>query len=304
MKQIVECVPNFSEGRNAEVLTAIVRAIDSVDGVAVLGAESDKAHNRSVVTFAGEPEAVLEAAFLGCQKAAELIDLEQHQGEHPRMGATDVIPFVPIQEVSMEDCVKLAERLGERIGRELQIPVYLYGEAARQEERRNLANVRRGQYEKIKEEIGVLDERRPDFGPEALGSAGAVAVGARKILVAYNVNLSTDDLAVAKAIAKKVRESSGGLKFVKALGFMLHDRGVAQVSMNLTDYKVTPPIEVFRLIQNQCRSFGVEILESEVVGLIPKEALPEHFREVLKLGKDFGEEKILDVMLTAKASLR
>lgn len=292
MKQIVECVPNFSVGRDAAVMAAIVAVIEGVEGVVLLGAEADWAHNRAVVSFAGEPEGVLEAAFLACKKASELIDLRDHRGEHPRMGATDVIPFVPIRGVSMGDCVKLAERLGERIGGELGIAVYLYEQAARSEERRNLANVRRGEYEGIREEIGKLDARRPDFGPEVLGSAGAVAVGAREILIAYNVNLRTSDLKVAKAIARKVRERDGGLAYVKALGFELADRGAVQVSMNLTNYKVTPPRRVFEEIVKECRGLGVEVLGSELVGLIPRDAVFE--------GAGFRDEQVLEVMLERK----
>lgn len=300
MEKIVECIPNFSEGQDEDVVAKIVAAIEAVDGVILLGAESDSSHNRSVVSFAGEPEAVLEAAFRACKKAAELIDLEKHRGAHPRMGATDVIPFVPIRGVSMEDCVKLAEALSERIGRELDIPVYLYEKAAKSEARRNLADVRRGEYEGIRDEIGRIEERKPDFGPEILGSAGAVAVGAREALIAFNVNLKTNDLKVAKAIAKRVREKDGGLPFVKALGFAIEDKGIVQVSMNLTNYKVTPPHRVFAEIERLCAEFGVEVLESEVVGLIPQDALFEGGKAAMKIGADFEEEQILEVALERK----
>lgn len=297
MKKIVECIPNFSEGRDKQKIEAIVKAIKDVPGIIFLDEESDPAHNRSVISFAGEPEKVLSAAFAACKKAAELIDLDNHQGEHPRMGATDVIPFVPIKGVTIEDCAKLAEKLGEKIGAQLNIPVYLYEKAAKIPERENLANVRKGQYEGIKEEIGKLPQRKPDFGPEKLGKAGAVAVGAREPLVAYNVNLKTDKLEIAKTIAKKIREKDGGLKYVKALGFALEDRGIVQVSMNLTNYKITPPHVVFRAIKKECKKYEVEILESEIIGLIPQNALFEASKEYLKTSPEFKEDQILELAL-------
>ncbi len=300
MQKIIECIPNFSEGRDKQKIESIVKAIKDIPGIIFLDQESDPAHNRSVISFAGEPETVLNAAFAGCKKASEIIDLNTHKGEHPRMGATDVIPFVPIKGVLMEDCVKLAERLGEKMGNELNIPVYLYEKAAKMPERQNLADVRKGEYEGIKDEIGKLPSRKPDFGPMHLGPAGATAVGAREALVAYNVNLKTDKLEIAKAIAKKIRESSGGLKFVKALGFALEDRGIVQISMNLTNYKVTPPHKVFREIKKECKKHEVEILESEVIGLIPQDALFEAAKDSLKISPDFKEEQILEVALQKK----
>ncbi|MGB9299481.1 MAG: glutamate formimidoyltransferase, partial [Anaerolineae bacterium] len=233
MARIVECVPNFSEGRSKEVVEQIRQAIGSVAGVRLLDLEMDADHNRCVITFAGKPEGVEEAAFRGMQRAAQLIDMDGHRGEHPRLGATDVVPFVPISGVTMDECVHLARRLGERVGSELDIPVYLYEKAATRPERVNLADVRRGEYEVLKEEIATKPDREPDFGPRRLGKAGATVIGAREPLIACNVYLSTDDLKVAQEIARAVRHSSGGLRFVKALGLFIAGRGLVQVSMNL-----------------------------------------------------------------------
>jgi glutamate formiminotransferase len=291
MKKIVECVPNFSEGRRKEVIDQIVEAVAAVPAVHVLDVEPDADHNRTVVTFVGEPEAVEEAAFRGIEKAAELIDMNVHRGEHPRMGAADVVPFVPIRGVTMEDCVAIARRLGERVGRELDIPVYLYERAATRPERRNLAEVRRGEYEGIKAEIATRPEREPDFGPRHLGKAGATAIGARPPLIAFNVYLSTDDVEVAKAIARAVRHSSGGLRYVKALGLLV--KGRAQVSMNLTDYRQTPVHRVVEMIRREAERYGVSVVESELIGLIPNEALVEAARFYLQLG-DFSSHQILE----------
>ncbi|HYN87083.1 MAG TPA: glutamate formimidoyltransferase, partial [Ardenticatenaceae bacterium] len=238
MPTIVECVPNFSEGRRPEVIEQIAAAMRAVPGLALLDVQMDRDHNRSVITTAGSPEAVAEAAFRATEAAAGLINLDEHQGEHPRMGATDVIPFVPVREVSMAECVELARQVGQRIGTELEIPVYLYEEAAARPERRDLAAVRRGQYEGIKAEIATVEARTPDFGPRRVGPAGAVAVGARPYLIAFNVYLGTGNVEIAKQIAKAVRHSSGGLRGVKALG--LEVEGSVQVSMNLTDFTHTP----------------------------------------------------------------
>ncbi len=291
MRKIVECVPNFSEGRRKEVIDQIVEAIAAVPGAHVLDVQSDADHNRTVVTFAGEPEAVEEAAFRGIEKAAELIDMNLHQGEHPRLGAADVVPFVPVKGVTMEDCVALARRLGERVGRELDIPVYLYEKAATRPERRNLAEVRRGEYEGIKAEIATKPEREPDFGPRRVGKAGATAIGARSPLVAFNVYLGTDDVEVAQAIARAVRHSSGGLRYVKALGLLV--KGQAQVSMNLTDYRRTPVHRVVEMIRREAERYGVSVAESELVGLIPNEALVEVAEFYLQLG-NFSSHQILE----------
>jgi glutamate formiminotransferase len=291
MKRIIECVPNFSEGRRKEIIDQIVEALASVEGIRVLDVQSDADHNRSVVTMVGEPEAVEEAAFRGTERAAQLIDMDQHQGEHPRMGATDVVPFVPIAGATMPDCVEMARRLGERVGRELSIPVYLYEEAAARPERHNLANVRRGEYEGLKAEIETAPHRVPDFGPAKIGKAGATAIGARPPLVAFNIYLNTEDVTIAKAIARAVRHSSGGLRYVKALGLLVEGR--AQVSMNLTDYRQTPIHRVVEMIRREAARYGVAISSSEVVGLIPNEALANVARFYLQLD-DFSSDQILE----------
>ncbi len=275
MTKIVECVPNFSEGRRKQIVDQIVESIASVNGIKVLDVELDSDHNRSVVTFLGRPEAVEEAAFQGVRSAAELIDMDEHHGEHPRMGAADVVPFVPISGVTMEECVGMAQRLGSRVGRELDIPVYLYEKAATRPERANLADVRRGEYEALKEEIATAPHRAPDFGPSRVGKAGAAIIGAREPLIAYNVYLNTDDLKTAQAIARAVRHSSGGLRFVKALGLLIEERGLVQVSMNLTSYQRTPVHRVFELIKREAARYGVTVVSSEIVGLLPQQALLE-----------------------------
>lgn len=280
MDKLIECVPNFSEGRRPEVVAEIVEVMRG-QGVTVLDLHADPAHNRSVVTMAGAPEKVLEAAFRACQVAAELIDMERHRGEHPRIGATDVIPLVPLEGATLEDCVRWARELGRRIGEELGIPVYLYGAAATRPERVRLADVRRGEYEGLKEAIS-LPERRPDFGPARLHPrAGATAVGARPFLIAFNVNLDSTDLGVARAIARAVRESSGGLPAVQALGLRLQD-GRVQVSMNLLDFRRTSLVTLYSRVEEEARARGVEVAESELVGLAPAEALLEVARHFLR----------------------
>lgn len=294
MKKIIECIPNFSEGRNRKKIDQIVQSIKEVPDILFLGAESDKSHNRSVVTFAGEPDAVLEAAFNGIKKAAELIDLNRHKGEHPRMGATDVCPLVPLKGVKMSECVAYAEKLAEKVAKELKIPVYLYEKAARKPERENLADIRSGQYEGIKKEIGKNPARKPDFGPAKLGKAGITAIGAREPLVAYNVNLNTSDLKIAKKIAKTIRGKDGGFRYVKALGFMLEDRGIAQVSMNLINYKKSTVHHIFEAIKREAKRYGVGILESEIVGLTPEKALLSAAKYYLKLD-GFKYRQILEL---------
>jgi glutamate formiminotransferase/formiminotetrahydrofolate cyclodeaminase len=293
MSRIVECVPNFSEGRRNDVVDQIKEAITSVPGVKLLDAELDADHNRSVLTFAGQPESVEEAAFRAIERAAELIDMDQHHGEHPRLGATDVVPFVPISGVTTEECVEMARRLGERVGRELQIPVYLYEKAATRPERVNLADVRRGEYEALKEEIETKAERAPDFGPRRVGKAGATVIGAREPLIAYNVYLDTADLKVAQAIARAVRHSSGGLRFVKALGLYIEQRGLVQVSMNLTDYRRTPVFRVVEMIRREAQRYGVGVVSSELVGLIPRQALLDAAEYYLQL-EGFRRETVLE----------
>ncbi|MCD6127040.1 MAG: glutamate formimidoyltransferase [Methanomicrobia archaeon] len=288
--KIVECVPNFSEGRNIENINRIIDAIKSVEGVKVLDTESDKDHNRSVITFIGDPESVEEAAFRGCKKASELIDLNKHKGEHPRMGATDVIPFIPVSDVSMKECVSIAEKLGERIWNELKIPVYLYEEAARTPERKNLADIRKGEFEWLKENI---EKRPPDFGDRIHPTAGATAVGAREFLIAFNVNLNTNDLSIAKKIAKAVRFKSGGFRYVKALGFEIKERGIVQVSMNLTNYKKTPIYRVFEAIKSEADRYGVSIIGSELIGLAPMDALLDVADFYLRL-ENFKKTQVLE----------
>lgn len=271
MTQLIECIPNFSEARRPEVVDQIVTAVTSVDEVHLLDRSSDLDHNRTVLTFAGSPHAVEEAAFRAIKTAAELIDLDKHTGEHPRIGATDVCPFVPISDVSMDECVAIAKRLGQRVGDELGIPVYLYEQAATRPDRANLENIRRGQFEGLKGEITSNPDRKPDYGPSALGSAGATVIGARNTLIAYNVYLTTGDVEIAKKIAKTIRHSSGGLRYVKALGLLVDGR--AQVSINLTDYRKTPIALVVENIRREAQRYGVGVHHTELVGLIPQEAL-------------------------------
>lgn len=290
--QIVEAVPNFSEGRRVDVVDAIAAAI-CAPGVHLLHRTSDWDHNRSVLTVAGAPEAVVEGLFRAIQTAAGLIDLRVHRGVHPRLGATDVAPLVPIQDVTLEECVGLARRLGARVGEELGLPVYLYEAAATRPERRNLAHVRAGEYERLVEEI-ELPQRRPDFGPARLGPAGAVILGARPFLIAFNVFLRSDDVAIAKAIARSIRESSGGLPAVKALGLLVD--GQAQVSMNLVDFRVTPPHRVVEVIRAEAARHGVAVDRSELIGLLPQEALLAAAAHALGL-PSLGTEQVVELAL-------
>jgi glutamate formiminotransferase len=294
--ELVECVPNFSEGKREEICREIEEVVRSA-GVRILDLEMDKSHNRCVMTFVGEGVQVVEAAFLGARKALELIDLNKHRGEHPRMGACDVIPFVPIKGVSMQDCVLLARVAGKRIGEELGIPVYLYEEAATRPERKNLSEIRKGEFEGLREQIGRDPQKTPDFGPNRIHpTAGAVAVGARMPLVAYNINLDSPDIKIAKRIAKKVRESSGGLPHVKALGMLLEDQGITQVSMNLTNFQVTSIYTVYRAVEEEAKKLGVRIKESEVVGLIPRAAIRQEWIEELKI-HSFKRRQIIEEVL-------
>jgi glutamate formiminotransferase/formiminotetrahydrofolate cyclodeaminase len=290
-QQLVECIPNFSEGRRPEVVDAIVAAIQAVKRVVLLDRSSDPDHNRSVVTFVGPPEAVEEAAFQSIAKAGKLIDMTKHKGEHPRMGAADVVPFVPISGVGMQDCVLMAKRLGQRVGEELGIPVYLYEEAALTPQRRNLENVRRGEYEGIRDTIASVADRKPDYGPAKMGQAGAVAIGARQPLIAYNVYLDTADIQIAKQIAKTVRTSSGGLPAVKAAGFLVD--GKAQVSMNLTNFRETPVARAVDLISGEAKKLGTSMTKSELIGLIPQEALEDAAAWYLRL-EDFDRQQVLE----------
>ncbi len=291
MKQIVQCVPNFSEGRRKDVIHSLVAAMSGTPGAQVLDTQSDPDHNRSVVTLAGGPQAVLEAVFQGIARAAELIDLHHHRGTHPRMGAADVVPFVPVRNISLDECAALARQLGDRVGTELGIPVYLYESAAVRADRRNLADVRRGEFEGLSKAIATDPDRLPDFGPPSMGPAGATAIGARFPLVAFNVYLNTDDIAKAKAIARAVRHSSGGLRCVKALGMMVE--GQAQVSMSLTNYRDTPIHRALELIRAEADRLGVRVTRSEVVGLVPAEALLDAARFYLQLHA-FHPDQVLE----------
>lgn len=294
MAQIVECVPNFSEGRRKDVVEAIASAVREVQGVRLLDVEMDSSHNRAVLTFIGEPGAVQEAAFRSAAKAVELIDLNVHRGEHPRIGAADVIPFVPISNISMEGCVRIAHELGERLWKELAVPVYFYAEAALKPERRLLPKIRKGEFEALKEEMGVKPERRPDVGePRIHPTAGATVVGARGPLIAYNVNLRTDDLDLAKRIAKRIRASSGGFPGVQAKGFRLEDKDMVQVSMNLLNFRVTAIPTVFEAIREEAEAAGVSIDSSEVVGLVPLDALLDCAESYLQL-EEFSRDQILE----------
>lgn len=291
--KLIECVPNFSEGRRPEVVSAIREAIAAVEGVSILDSSSDESHNRSVITFVAPIEHAVDAAFAGIKEAAARIDLRQHTGEHPRIGATDVVPFVPLEDSTMDDCIALARQLGARVGNELNIPVYLYERAATHPTRVNLADVRRGQFEGLSTELGSNPERDPDFGPKAIHpSAGAVAIGARPFLVAYNVYLGdAANLPLAKNIAKAVRESSGGFRHVKGLG--LEVDGQAQVSMNLVDTEATPLHVPFDTITEQAKAAGVGVTWSEIIGLVPERVLFESAKHYLKLDR-FTTDQVLE----------
>ena len=285
MPKLIECVPNFSEGRRPEVIEAIADEVRKIDGVKLLDVKPDASHNRVVVTFVGEPQAVKRAAFNCCAKAAELIDMEKHHGEHPRIGATDVIPFIPVKDVTMEECVALANELAAEIADKLEIPVYLYEEAAKIPTRRALPDIRKGQYEGLKEEI-TKPERKPDFGPARMHrSAGATVVGARQFLIAYNINLDTDDVSIAKKIANCIREAKGGFKYVRAMGISVNVRGrdVAQVTINMVNYQGTPLFRVFETVKNEAARYGVNVIGSEIIGLTPLQALLDVAEYYLRL---------------------
>src|SRR5215212_5347394 len=291
--KLVECVPNFSEGRRPDVVDAIRSAVAAVASVHILDVSSDASHNRSVITFVASVDHAVEAAFAGIAKARELIDLTVHQGEHPRLGSTDVVPFIPLEGATMEDCVALARTLGERVGRELEIPVYLYERAATRPDRENLADVRRGEFEGLRGEIGTNPARNPDFGPTRVHpTAGAVVIGARPFLVAYNVYLGpATNIDVAKAVAKAVRGSSGGLRYVKGLG--LEVDGQAQVSMNLVDLEKTPLHRAYEMVKMEAESRGVSPTWSEIVGLVPERALFDTAARHVQL-RDFKPEMVLE----------
>lgn len=293
MARLIQCVPNFSEGRDEKVVQQILDEIRGVKEVKLLDYSMDKDHNRSVVTFIGEPEAVIEAAFKATKKASEIIDMTKHTGEHPRMGATDVVPLIPISDVTMDECVELSKELGERIGKELNISVYLYEKSASSPHRENLADVRRGQYEgmaaKLKE-----DQWEPDFGPKELNEkAGVTAVGARMPLVAFNINLGTSDINIAKNIAKVVRPRGGGFAYCKALGIEIKERNIVQVSMNMVDYTKTSLFRVFDTVEREAQRYGVNVIGSEIIGLVPMNALIDVADYYLRL-ENFDTGQILE----------
>lgn len=301
MAQLVECVPNFSEGRRPEIINEILNEITSVDGITLLDMEMDASHNRAVVTFVGPPIEVKEAAFLAYKKASELIDMQIHNGEHPRMGATDVCPFIPISEITVAECKQLVKELAERIGNELEIPVFLYEESATKPARQNLAKVRKGEYEGMCEAIGTDPKRTPDYGPNKMNlKSGATAIGVRLPLVAFNAYLDSDDIKIANKIAKAIRSRSGGFMFCKALGFEIEDRGCVQVSMNLVNYKKTPIHRVFETIKLEAARYGVNVTSSEIIGLVPNEALIKATEYYLRL-ENFSKDQILEEKLRQAA---
>lgn len=294
MAKIVECIPNISEGRNMEVVEAVVNEVRSTPGVTLLDVSSDPNHNRSVITFLGSPEGVADAAVKLAKKAAELIDLTKHVGEHPRMGAVDVCPFVPVKEVSTEECVALSKEVGKRIWEEAGMPVFLYEDSASAPHRVNLAAIRKGQFEGMAEKV-QQPEWEPDFGGRTIHpTAGTVAVGCRMPLVAYNINLNTSDIKIASTIAKTIRQANGGLACVKALGVMLEDRNIAQVSINMTNLHKTPLYRVVELVKAEARRWGVTVVGTEVVGLTPMHALIDAAEYYLQIENFDGEKQVLE----------
>jgi glutamate formiminotransferase len=299
MKNIVECVPNFSEGRDRSILDQIVAAIQSVPGLFVMDVEMDADHHRSVITFVGEKDTIGEGALRAIGKATELIDLNRHAGAHPRIGATDVVPFVPVRNVTIEECVAIARQVGEEAARRFSIPIYLYEAAASRPERIQLENIRRGQFEGLRQEIGSAPDRLPDFGAPCIHpTAGATVIGARKFLIAYNINLNTPDVTIARRIAKTIRFSSGGLPFVKAMGVDLRARNQAQVSMNLTDFEQTPMHRVFEIVKREASKEGVTVAGSEIVGLVPQKALEMSAEFYLQI-ENFRPELVFENRLNA-----
>ena len=298
---LVECVPNFSEGRKTETVERLARVIASVSTACVLDTHIDPDHNRSVITFVAAPEMIVEAAVRAVGLAAELIDMRQHTGVHPRLGATDVLPFIPIRGVTMEACATLAHQAGERIARELSIPVFFYERAALRPDRVNLEDVRRGALELLREQIAVDPNRAPDAGPLVVHeTAGAIAVGARPFLIAFNVNLNTRDVLVAREIARVVRARHGGLPFVKALGFELLTRGLVQVSMNLVNYEVTGMAEAYEVVRTEADRLGVEIASTEIVGLVPEAAL-DRTAEYFSRLENFAPDAVIEQRIKARS---
>jgi len=298
MQKIVECVPNFSNGRSPEIYNAIADSIRGVRGVQVLDVSADADHNRTVITFVGTPEAVEEAAFRGIGKAAALIDMDEQEGEHPRIGATDVCPFIPVKGVTVAECVAIAERVGQRVGEELGVAVYLYGSAATSPARKKLSAIRRGEYELWKSEVATNPARLPDFGPATPQKWGATVIGARPFLVAYNIYLNSDKVELAEKVAKVIRFTSGGFRFVQAKGFLVE--GQAQVSMNLTNFKKTAVYHVQETVRREAARYGLSITHAELIGLIPQEALVDAARYYLQLD-EMGDDQILEYRLHEEA---
>jgi glutamate formiminotransferase len=297
MAKLVECVPNFSEGRDKEIIEKIVDEVRKTEGVKLLDYCSDKDHNRSVVTMIGGPQEVKEAAFKLIKKASELIDMSKHEGAHPRMGATDVVPFIPIKDITTEECVELAKELGKRVGEELNIPVYLYEDAATAPQRQNLANIRKGQYEGFFEKI-KQPEWKPDFGPNEMNEkSGATVIGARFPLIAYNVNLGTDNIEIANAIARKIRHINGGLRYAKAVGVMLTERNIAQVSINLVQYEKTAIYTAQEMVKMEAKRYGVPVVGAEVIGLVPMKALIDCAEYYLQI-ENFDINQVLESRLS------
>ena len=293
MAKLVECIPNFSEGRNKELISELAEAVKATPGVMLLDYSSDASHNRSVFTFVGSVGGVLDAAFKCAKIAVEKIDLTKHSGAHPRMGAVDVIPFVPLKDLTTEECVEMSKTLGQKLWNELKLPVFLYEDSATSPERRNLAVLRKGQFEGMPEKI-KRPEFRPDYGDELHRTAGIVACGARSPLVAFNINLATDNLKIAKEIAKTIRESSGGLKAVKSIGIKLEERNIAQVSINMTNYLQTPLYRVLELVKIEAARYGVSVLGTEIVGLVPMRALVDCAGYYLMIENFKAEKQVLE----------
>ena len=296
MAKLVECIPNFSEGRNEAIINELAEAVRSTASVMLLDYSADVSHNRSVFTFAGSPEGVMDAAFKCAKIAVEKIDLSRHSGAHPRMGAVDVIPFVPLREISTPECVEMSKKLGQKLWDELRLPVFLYEDSATSPMRKNLANLRRGQFEGMTEKIRQSGFA-PDYGDRLRETAGITACGARAPLIAFNINLNTPNVKIANAIARIIRESSGGLKSVKAIGIMLHERNIAQVSVNMTNYLQTPLYRVLELVKTEAARYGVSILGTEIVGLVPMKALADCAEYYLMIEDFDSEKKVLENFL-------
>lgn len=293
MAKILECIPNFSEGRDKEKIEKIVRPFKKTEGVKLLDYSADKDHNRLVVTMIGNPSSLKTSALEAMEIAVDVIDMNNHQGEHPRMGAVDVVPFTPVRNVEMEEAVELAREVAEQVAKKLELPIYMYEEAASCSQRKNLADIRRGEYEGFAEKI-KKDEWKPDYGPAKLHStAGATVIGARMPLVAFNINLDTDDLEIANNIARKIRHSSGGLRYCKAIGIDLSERGIVQVSMNMIDYTNTSLYQVFEMVKFEARRYGVNLIGSELIGLLPAQALFDVADYYLKM-EDFSQDQIME----------